>query len=112
MLINFDRFESYAVSKYPSARNRKFQSPNKLQVSSFGSCRLSIKFCIFAQAPWDNFPTGNLNSAPGEEIMKMFKQLNDEGTTIVQVAHAEKNAGCGKRIIHLLDGRIERKTIL
>ncbi len=64
------------------------------------------------QAPWDNFPTGNLNSAKGEEIMKMFKQLNDEGTTIVQVTHAEKNAGCGKRTIHLLDGRIEKKTVL
>ncbi len=57
-------------------------------------------------------PTGNINSAQGEEIMKMFKQLNDEGTTIVQVTHSEKNAAVGNRTIHLLDGRIEKKTVL
>ncbi len=57
-------------------------------------------------------PTGNLNSAQGEEIMKMFKELNDEGTTIVQVTHSEKNAAYGSRTIHLLDGRVEKKTVL
>ncbi|MEO5893000.1 MAG: ABC transporter ATP-binding protein [Ferruginibacter sp.] len=52
-------------------------------------------------------PTGNLNSKQGEEIMELFKVLNDEGVTIIQVTHSEKNAGYGKRVIHLLDGRIE-----
>src|ERR1700704_3482974 len=52
-------------------------------------------------------PTGNLNSKQGEEIMQLFKQLNDEGVTIIQVTHSEKNAAYGKRIIHLLDGRIQ-----
>jgi putative ABC transport system ATP-binding protein len=51
-------------------------------------------------------PTGNLNSQQGEEIMEMFKKLNAEGVTIVQVTHSEKNAGYGSRIIHLLDGMI------
>jgi putative ABC transport system ATP-binding protein len=51
-------------------------------------------------------PTGNLNSAQGEEIMELFKKLNKEGTTIVQVTHSEKNASYGSRIINLLDGRI------
>jgi putative ABC transport system ATP-binding protein len=50
-------------------------------------------------------PTGNLNSKQGEEIMNLFKQLNDEGVTIIQVTHSEKNATYGSRIIHLLDGR-------
>lgn len=55
-------------------------------------------------------PTGNLNSKQGEEIMELFKQLNEEdGVTIIQVTHSEKNAGYGNRIIHLLDGRIERE---
>lgn len=53
-------------------------------------------------------PTGNLNSRQGEEIMDLFLQLNQEGTTIIQVTHSEKNAGYGQRIVHLLDGQIEK----
>src|SRR5436309_12082761 len=54
-------------------------------------------------------PTGNLNSKQGEEIMELFTTLNkQDGVTIIQVTHSEKNAAYGKRIIHLLDGRIEK----
>jgi ABC-type lipoprotein export system ATPase subunit len=49
-------------------------------------------------------PTGNLHSSQGEEIMDLFKRLNDEGTTIIQVTHSEKYASYGKRIIKLSDG--------
>jgi len=49
-------------------------------------------------------PTGNLHSSQGEEIMALFKKLNDEGMTIIQVTHSEKNAGYGNRIIQLRDG--------
>jgi putative ABC transport system ATP-binding protein len=49
-------------------------------------------------------PTGNLHSSQGEEIMALFRKLNDEGMTIIQVTHSEKNASCGKRIIQLRDG--------
>jgi ABC-type lipoprotein export system ATPase subunit len=52
-------------------------------------------------------PTGNLNSKQGEEIMELFKQLNNEGVTIIQVTHSEKNAAYGSHIINLLDGRVE-----
>lgn len=51
-------------------------------------------------------PTGNLNSKQGEELMELFKQLNQEGVTIVQVTHSEKNAAYGSRTINLLDGRM------
>ncbi len=51
-------------------------------------------------------PTGNLNSKQGEEIMELFKQLNHEGVTIIQVTHSEQNATYGSRIINLLDGRM------
>lgn len=54
-------------------------------------------------------PTGNLNSKQGEEIMNLFKQLNSEGVTIIQVTHSEKNAQYGSRIINLLDARIENE---
>jgi ABC-type lipoprotein export system ATPase subunit len=49
-------------------------------------------------------PTGNLHSSQGREIMELFKKLNDEGTTIVQVTHSETNAGYGHRVIELKDG--------
>jgi putative ABC transport system ATP-binding protein len=49
-------------------------------------------------------PTGNLHSAQGEEIMQLFKMLNEAGTTIIQVTHSEANAACGNRIIQLKDG--------
>src|SRR6476469_9242742 len=53
-------------------------------------------------------PTGNLNSKKGEEVMELFQKLNQEdGVTIIQVTHSEKNATYGRRIINLLDGRVE-----
>lgn len=55
-------------------------------------------------------PTGNLNSKQGEEIMNIFKELNSEGVTIIQVTHSEKNAAYASRTINLLDGRIVTAT--
>ena len=49
-------------------------------------------------------PTGNLHSSQGREIMELFKRLNGEGTTIIQVTHSEANASYGDRIIRLRDG--------
>ncbi|MDP9042269.1 MAG: ABC transporter ATP-binding protein [Bacteroidota bacterium] len=58
-------------------------------------------------------PTGNLNSRQGEEIMELFTKLNQEDkVSIIQVTHSEKNAAYGKRIIHLLDGRIEKTVTI
>jgi ABC-type lipoprotein export system ATPase subunit len=51
-------------------------------------------------------PTGNLHSSQGQEIMELFKRLNDEGTTIIQVTHSDKNASYGRKIIKLSDGWI------
>src|SRR6058998_1525944 len=49
-------------------------------------------------------PTGNLHSSQGKEIMELFKRLNADGTTIVQVTHSDVNASYGDRIIKLSDG--------
>src|SRR5437867_1068767 len=49
-------------------------------------------------------PTGNLHSSQGKEIMELFKRLNEEGTTIVQVTHSEANAAYSDRIVNLFDG--------
>jgi ABC-type lipoprotein export system ATPase subunit len=51
-------------------------------------------------------PTGNLHSDQGREIMELFKKLNDEGTTIIQVTHSEVNASYSNRTINLRDGWI------
>jgi len=55
-------------------------------------------------------PTGNLHSGQAKEIMELFKQLNEEGTTIVQVTHSEENAKFGSRIIELRDGWLYSDT--
>ena len=49
-------------------------------------------------------PTGNLHSTQATQIMELFKKLNAEGTTIVQVTHSETNAAYGNRVIRLKDG--------
>jgi putative ABC transport system ATP-binding protein len=53
-------------------------------------------------------PTGNLHSDQGREIMKLFKKLNNQGMTIIQVTHSEENAKQGNRIIRLRDGWMEK----
>jgi putative ABC transport system ATP-binding protein len=54
-------------------------------------------------------PTGNLHSSQGREIMQLFKRLNDEGTTIIQVTHSEQNAQSGNRIVQLADGWVVKE---
>jgi putative ABC transport system ATP-binding protein len=53
-------------------------------------------------------PTGNLDSATGNEIMELFQELHDTGQTIVLVTHEHDIAAHARRQIHLLDGKIER----
>ena len=53
-------------------------------------------------------PTGNLHSSQAKEIMEVFKKLNDQGTTIIQVTHSEANAAYGHRIIKIVDGWVQQ----
>jgi putative ABC transport system ATP-binding protein len=56
-------------------------------------------------------PTGNLHSDQAREIMEMFKKLNEQGTTIVQVTHSEINAAYSQRVINLVDGRVVKESV-
>ena len=51
-------------------------------------------------------PTGNLDTAHGEEVMRMLRQLNQEGSTIVMVTHSPAHADYAGRVVNMLDGRI------
>ena len=55
-------------------------------------------------------PTGNLHSSQAKEIMELFRELNQQGTTIVQVTHSETNAGYGSRTIQVKDGWVVSDT--
>ena len=56
-------------------------------------------------------PTGNLDSANGEEVMNLLQKLNDEGTTLIMVTHSPADAEKANRIIHLFDGHIVTENI-
>jgi putative ABC transport system ATP-binding protein len=56
-------------------------------------------------------PTGNLDSANGEEVMKLLSQLNEEGTTIIMVTHSPYDANYAHRIINLFDGKVVTENI-
>jgi putative ABC transport system ATP-binding protein len=57
-------------------------------------------------------PTGNLDSAHGEEVMNLLSNLNQNGTTIIMVTHSQRDAGYSRRIIRLLDGQIINENIM
>lgn len=54
-------------------------------------------------------PTGNLDTKTAREIMELFKEINQQGTTIVLITHEDEIAAYARRIVHLRDGRIERE---
>jgi ABC-type lipoprotein export system ATPase subunit len=55
-------------------------------------------------------PTGNLHSSQAKEIMELFRELNQQGTTIIQVTHSESNAAYGNRVVQLHDGWLVSDT--
>ncbi len=56
-------------------------------------------------------PTGNLDSAHGEEVMQLLEQLNQNGTTIVMVTHSAHDAEYSQRIVRLFDGQVVTENI-
>jgi putative ABC transport system ATP-binding protein len=56
-------------------------------------------------------PTGNLDSAHGQEVMEMLQSLNDEGTTIIMVTHSPAHADYARRTINLFDGHVVTESV-
>jgi putative ABC transport system ATP-binding protein len=56
-------------------------------------------------------PTGNLDSAHGQEVMEMLQALNEEGTTIVMVTHSPSHADYARRTINLFDGQVVTENV-
>ena len=56
-------------------------------------------------------PTGNLDSAHGDEVMKILEELNETGTTILMVTHSPMYAEYSHRVIHLFDGQIVSENL-
>ncbi len=56
-------------------------------------------------------PTGNLDSAHGDEVMKLLREINAEGTTVVMVTHSPTHAQQATRVLHLMDGRIVSESL-
>ncbi len=56
-------------------------------------------------------PTGNLDSAHGEEVMNLLSELNNNGTTIIMVTHSQRDAEYAKRVVRLFDGEIVTENI-
>jgi putative ABC transport system ATP-binding protein len=55
-------------------------------------------------------PTGNLDTAHGEEVMRMLRALNEDGATIVMVTHSPAHADYAGRVVNMLDGRVLVET--
>jgi putative ABC transport system ATP-binding protein len=86
--------------------NRRNHYP--YQLSGGQQQRVAVARCIITDPMLilADEPTGNLDSLNGEQVMKIFQDLNAEGRTIVMVTHDDKYAGYAQRIINLHDGRI------
>jgi putative ABC transport system ATP-binding protein len=56
-------------------------------------------------------PTGNLDSANGEEVMRLLADLNDSGTTVIMVTHSPHDANYAHRVINLFDGKVVTENI-
>ena len=56
-------------------------------------------------------PTGNLDSANGEEVMNLLSELNESGSTIVMVTHSNRDAHYAHRIVNLFDGKVVTEQV-
>jgi putative ABC transport system ATP-binding protein len=83
------------------------------QLSGGQQQRVAIARAVVGRQPLilADEPTGNLDSAHGQEVMEMLQKLNEEGTTIVMVTHSPSHSDYARRIINLLDGHVLTESL-
>lgn len=84
-----------------------------LQLSGGQQQRVAVARAVIAKPSLilADEPTGNLDSAHGEEVMNLLNDLNQNGTTIVMVTHSQRDAEYSQRVIRLFDGQIITENI-
>ena len=84
-----------------------------VQLSGGQQQRVAVARAVVAKPPLilADEPTGNLDSAHGDEVMKILGNLNNEGTTIIMVTHSQSDAAYSRKIVHLFDGQIINENI-
>ena len=92
--------------------HRKYNFP--VQLSSGQQQRVAVARAIVSKPKiiFADEPTGNLDSAHGEEVMRMLDDANKSGTTVIMVTHSQRDASYANRVIRLFDGQIINENIL
>ncbi|MDR1408805.1 MAG: ABC transporter ATP-binding protein [Oscillospiraceae bacterium] len=83
------------------------------QMSGGQQQRVAIARAVAARPPiiLADEPTGNLDSHSGEEVMRILRELNEEGRTVILITHDNKVAATARRIIRILDGKIAEDSV-
>jgi putative ABC transport system ATP-binding protein len=84
-----------------------------MQLSGGQQQRVAVARAVVANPPLilADEPTGNLDSAHGEEVMQLLNQLNSAGSTIIMVTHSQRDADYARRIIRLFDGKVIHENV-
>ena len=100
------RARVFNVLKQVGLQNRRYHHP--LSLSGGEQQRVAIARALVGEPEilLADEPTGNLDSANGDEVMNLLSQLHSEGTTIVMVTHSPAYSEYAQRVVHLFDGHI------